>query len=96
MLRSDWECREPKRSLRLPLLQLLGHLVATATICVSLFATTWAIGVCAAWLNGIHPFGDQTFRFVTKVEAWALYGDTGLCFVVSMLCMWQFCKEVMR
>jgi hypothetical protein len=93
---SGWERREQTRSFGRSVLQLFGHLLGTAFIYVTLFAMAWAIGYCSTWLNGIHPFDGDTFKFVSKVEAGILYGDTALCSIVSLVGMWRFCKDVMR
>jgi hypothetical protein len=56
----------------------------------------WATGFAAAWLNPIHPFGDEIFGFIARVEKAILYGDTALFGFVTLANMWRFCKEVLR
>lgn len=91
---SGWKRREYNGSFRRSVLQLFGHLLGTTFIYISLFAMAWVIGYFSAWLNIIHPFGDDTFEFVSKVEQTIFYGDTALCGFASLVAMWRFCKDI--
>lgn len=93
---SGWDRQTQGQSFGRSLLQLLGHLLGTAFIFVTLFAVAWGIGFSSFWLNKLHPFGDDIFTFVSKVEKAILYGDTGLCAIVTLAGMWRFCKDVLR
>jgi len=93
---SGWGHQERGRAFGRSVFQLLGHLLGTAFIYITLFAVAWIIGLASAWLNRLHPFGDDIFGFVSKVEKAILYGDTGLCGFVTLAGMWRFCKEVIK
>ena len=84
------------RSFSLSVLKLLGHLLYTATVFIALFSFAWIFGVVTTHLNRLHPFAPEILRFASKVEIIVLYVDTAFFGLVSVIGMWQFCKEILR
>ena len=47
-------------------------------------------------LHRYHPFPDEIFRFVTKIELYLVYADSVLSAVVLIAGMVRFCKQVVE
>lgn len=75
-------------------LRLIGHLVGTAVIFASFLALAWLVAVFVHWLHALHPFPEEIYTIVTKVELVLLYVDIGLCGFVLVTGAWRFVREV--
>jgi hypothetical protein len=93
---AGWDRGNDHHSFAWSVLKLLGHLIGTAIVFLTLFTLAWAIGFFCHRLNAIYPFADDTFTFIARIEKVILWGDTALCAVVLLNSMWRFCKDVMR
>ena len=58
---------------------LLGHIVVTGVIFISLVATGWAVSFAVHLLHQWHPFRTETLEFIAKFELYLFYGDSVLC-----------------
>ena len=74
---------------------LIGHLVATAIIFVSLFTIAWGLAALLSWFNAIHPFPLPIFAFVTKLEISLVYVDAAFCAIVLLGGTWRFIKDIL-
>jgi hypothetical protein len=74
---------------------LIGHLVGTAVIFVTLFTLAWGLATLLSWFNTIHPFPLQIFAFVTKLEIGLVYADAVFCAIVLLGGTWRFLKEIL-
>ena len=75
---------------------LVFHLVGAAVIFVAFFAIAWVVSLSLHWLHGIHPFPDEIFWLVSRVEVWAIYADAVLCAIVLLAGSGRFCREVVE
>ncbi len=73
---------------------LITHLLGTTVIFLALIILGWFISVFFSWLNGIHPFPDEIFSFITAVELILIYLDTLICAIVLIVGMWRFGTEI--
>ena len=47
-------------------------------------------------LHRYHPFPDEIFTFVTKMELYLVYADSVLSGIVLIAGMVRFCKQVVE
>ncbi len=88
---SGWRATQSHRdhnpSFGQSVLRLLGHLLGTAVLYVTLFTLAWGLSFFCTWLNSMHPFSDEALRHLLRVEVAVLYCDTALCACVhSKVC----------
>jgi hypothetical protein len=74
-------------------ISLLGHLLGTAIIFTALFTLGWLVSVVLHALHRYHPFPDEIFKFVTKIELYLVCADSLLSGVVLIAGMIRFCKQ---
>jgi hypothetical protein len=74
----------------------MGHLLGTAVIFTALFTIGWLVSVVLHALHRYHPFPDEIFRFVTKIELYLVYADSLLSGIVLIAGMTRFCKQLME
>jgi hypothetical protein len=72
----------------------MGHLFGTAVIFTSLFSIGWLVSVALHALHRYHPFPDEMFEFVTKIELYLIYADSAFCGGVLLMGMVRFCMQV--
>jgi hypothetical protein len=58
---------------------LIGHIVVTALIFLSLIVAGWSVSFAVHTLNKSHPFPAAILAFITKFELFVFYGDSVLC-----------------
>ena len=75
---------------------LVFHLVGAAVIFVSFFTVAWCVSWLLHWLHSVHPFPDEIFWLVSRVEVWAIYADAALCAIVLLAGSFRFCVEVLE
>lgn len=88
--------RRKRRTFSESVVGLIAHLCGTAIIFVTFFTIGWAVSYLLHWLHSIHPFPDEIFRIITKIEVVVIYADGLLCGVVLMAGALRFCKELME
>lgn len=91
-----WGERERRVGYWWSVMSLVGHLVGTAAIFTALFSIGWLVSVVLHALHRYHPFPDEIFKFVSKIELYLVYADTVLCAVVLIAGMMRFCKQVVE
>jgi hypothetical protein len=74
----------------------MGHLLGTAVIFTALFSIGWLVSVVLHALHRYHPFPDEIFRFVTKIELYLVYADAVLSGIVLIAGMIRFCKQLVE
>ncbi|GAC1626813.1 MAG: hypothetical protein NVS9B10_15130 [Nevskia sp.] len=77
-------------------LTLIGHMIGTAVIFVSMFGIGWSVSFLLEYLNSIHKFPSDIYGVVTAVELYFLYADVLLCGVVLCAGAIRFIKELTR
>ncbi|HEY0681020.1 MAG TPA: hypothetical protein VGD45_01690 [Steroidobacter sp.] len=75
---------------------LVGHLLGTAVIFTALFSIGWLVSVALHALHRYHPFPDEIFKFVTKIELYLVYADSVVSGIVLIAGMVRFCKQVVE
>ncbi len=91
-----WGERERRVGYWWSVMSLVGHLIGTAVIFTALFSVGWLVSVVLHALHQQHPFPDEIFRFVTKIELYLVYADAALSAVVLIAGMVHFCKKVVE
>ncbi|WP_161827840.1 hypothetical protein [Steroidobacter agaridevorans] len=91
-----WGERERRVGYWWSVMSLVGHLIGTALIFTALFSVGWLVSVFLHTLHRHHPFPDEIFRFVTKIELYLVYADTALSAVILMVGMVRFCRQVLE
>lgn len=76
------------------MLSLIGHLIGTAVIFTALFTIGWLVSVTLHALHRYHPFPEEIFRFVTKIELYLVYADSVVSGIVLLAGMVRFCKQL--
>jgi hypothetical protein len=74
----------------------MGHPLGTAVIFTALFSIGWLVSVVLHALHRYHPFPDEIFRFVTKIELYLVYADAVLSGIVLIAGMIRFCKQLVE
>ena len=92
VLYSDEERR--RKSFPEAVVGLIAHLAGAAIIFVAFFAIVWVVTVALAWLHALHPFPDDIFRFIIRIEAWFIYVDAFLCSVVLVAGAVRFVLDI--
>jgi hypothetical protein len=78
------------------ILQLIGHLGATALVFVALFSLGWIVSCSFNYLNSIHRFPDEILELVTRLEVGLVYIDAAVSGVVLTAGIVRFVLEVFR
>lgn len=91
-----WGERERRVGYWWSVISLVGHLVGTAFIFTALFSIGWLVSVVLHALHRYHPFPDEIFKFVTRMELYLVYADSALSAVVLIAGMVRFCKQVVE
>lgn len=74
----------------------MGHLLGTAVIFTALFTIGWLVSGILHALHRYHPFPDEIFRFVTKIELYLVHADAVLSGIVLIAGMVRFCKQLVE
>jgi hypothetical protein len=88
--------RPKRKSFAESVVGLVSHLLGAAVIFVAFFTIAWCVSWLLHKLHGVHPFPDEIFRLVTRVEVWAIYADAVLCAIVSLAGAARFCVEILE
>lgn len=77
-------------------LSLVGHLLGTAFIFTALFTIGWLVSVALHALHRYHPFPEEIFSFVSKIELYLVYADSVLSGIVLLAGMVRFCRQLIE
>lgn len=91
-----WGERERRVGYWWSVMTLVGHLLGTAVIFTALFSIGWLVSVALHALHRYHPFPDEIFKFVTKIELYLVYADSVVSGIVLIAGMVRFCKQVVE
>jgi hypothetical protein len=58
-----------------PIWQLVGHLVATTLVFVVFVLLVWVASWTFSFVHSIHPFPDDVFRLLVRLEIILIYVD---------------------
>lgn len=73
--------------------KLLGHLVGSAAIFVTLFTLGWALSWYLSSLEGLHAFEPES---AAKLEKWWFWGDAFLSVSVFVSGIFRFIRDVLE
>lgn len=98
--RSAWRSiearRNPRPTFEKLMLRLVGHLLVTTFICLTLFALAWSSNVAVAWLNDLHPFSDEDLKLISRLKTLIFYSDALVCVYMLLMGARNYCKEILR
>jgi uncharacterized BrkB/YihY/UPF0761 family membrane protein len=77
-------------------LSLIGHLVGTAVIFVSLITLGWLISFIMHFLHAIHQFPGEILWLFTRIELYLTYVDIGLCAIFIFAGARRFYRDVLE
>lgn len=77
------------------LAELVGHLLATSALFVTILLLSWGLAFLFSWLHAVHPFPAAIHGFLEKVELVLVYADAILCAVVLLYGTARFIKELL-
>ncbi len=69
---------------------LIGHLIGSFLVFVTLLVLSWGLGFVLGWLNAHQPFSDEDLKVISKLKTSMLYFDAILCASVSISGAWTF------
>jgi hypothetical protein len=75
---------------------LIGHLLGTAVIFISLITLGWGISFVMHSLHGVHEFPEEILEIFTKFELCLTYLDIALCSIFLFAGARHFYREVME
>ena len=75
---------------------LIGHLLGTAAIFVTLFGIAWGLSWLLAGLDSLHSFPPEILAIITRIEVWLIYGDAAVCGLVLLIGTVRFCIELIE
>ena len=77
-------------------LLLIGHLIASFLVFVTLLAVTWGLEFVLMWLNNRQPFSDEDLKVISKLKTSMLYFDASLSASVLISGALTFLKGARR
>lgn len=83
-----------EKSFLASVISLIAHLIGTAVIFSAIFFIGWLVSLALYGLHQIHAFPPEIFKFVTTIEVWLVYVDTGISALVLLAGTIRFCKDV--
>jgi hypothetical protein len=75
---------------------LIGHLIGSFLVFVTLLVLTWALEFLLTWLNNHQPFSDEDLKVISKLKTSMLYFDAVLSASVLIFGAWTFLKGATR
>jgi hypothetical protein len=69
---------------------LIGHLISSFLMFVTILVLTWGVGLLLAWLNSYQPFSDEDLKVIPELKTAMLYLDAILYVFVSISSVWDF------
>jgi hypothetical protein len=63
---------------------LIGHLIGSFLVFVTLLLLTWGVEFLLAWLNNHQPLSDEDLKVISKLKIALLSFDAVLCAYVSI------------
>lgn len=91
--RSHHGGRSPSRGLAL---RLLGHLLSTALVYLSLLFLTWGVSQCFTLLSSEGQLPEDSAQFLSRLKLVVLYGEGSLFAYFWATGAWHLFKEMKR
>ena len=88
--------RRRSRPFRESVWTLIGHLLGTAGIFVTLFGIAWGLSWLVAGLDSLHSFPPEILSIITRIEVWLIYADAAVCGLVMLIGTVRFCLELIE
>lgn len=77
-------------------LRLLGHLLSTALIYLTLLCLTWLVSQCVVLLSTVGPLPEDASQFLGRLKLALLYGEGALFAYFWATGAWHLFKEMKR
>lgn len=78
------------------IVKLLAHLLGTAIMFVAILLVSWGLSFLVHKLHTAHPFPDEIYNFVTKIELWLVYIDVVISGIVLVFGAYKFLLELVE
>jgi hypothetical protein len=75
---------------------LVGHIVGSASLFITIMAVTWSISWSFSYLNEIHNFPEASQRILIYLEVTLLIIDAFLCVALIVFAAKRFVFELGR
>lgn len=75
---------------------LIGHIVGSATLFVTIMAVTWGISRSFSYLDEIHHFPEASQKILIWLEVALLIIDAGLCIILILFGAKRFVSDIGR
>ena len=72
------------------------HLGMTALVFVSMFTFGWLVSFLFTFLDNIHPFPEEIFKLVVRLELYLVYLDAGLSGAILITGIFRFVQEILE
>lgn len=79
-----------------PTSTLIGHLVSTTAVFVSLFTLTWLGSVVFSYLHAAHRFSQEALDLFVSVEITLLYLDAVICAVALLFGIARYFRTLLE
>ena len=76
------------------ILLLIGHLAGTALVSLAFITLVWGVTYFLSFLHSLHPFPNDLYNIVTKMELGGLYADALITTMVLLAGIWRFLKDI--
>lgn len=83
-----------RHSYWLSLVKLLAHLLGTAIMFSAILVLSWGLSYLVHLLNVAHPFPQEIYSVVTKIELWLVYIDVVISGAVLFFGALKFLQEI--
>lgn len=91
-----WRARTRRIGYWWSVVALVGHLIGTAIIFIALVSIGWLVSIALHALHRYHPFPDEIFRFIVRVELYLVYAAAVVSAIVLCTGTVGFCKQLLE
>ena len=83
-----------RHSYWLSVVKLVAHLLGTAIMFSAILVLSWGLSYLVHRLNVTHPFPEEIYTVVTKIELWLVYIDVVISGAVLVFGAVKFLQEI--
>ena len=76
--------------------RLVGHLVTTAFVFISLITLVWLTSWAFSFMHSMHPFSDEAFQLFVRLKIVLIYLDAALSDIVLIFGVGRYILAVIR
>jgi hypothetical protein len=85
---------EKKITFAQSVLNLIGHLIGSAILFISVFIIAWILSYVIHWFDSIHKLPEKTSTYIAQLEHWLVVGDSVLCLIVMIVGAYRFMRDL--